>query len=113
MPFSPFIALLSGALLAATGQVLLKLGADGAVDLRHFLNLRIASGLFAYLLGTVLWIWSLSRVPLSVAYGFTAFTFVLVYAASAFVIGERLTLMTYAGLGLVLLGFALLSLAPR
>ncbi len=107
------LALLVGSLLAAAGQLLLKLGADNVAALRGFLNPRVGAGLAAYVFGTVLWIWSLSKIPLNVAYGFTALTFVLVFAGSGFFLGERFSSWTYLGLGLVLAGFLCLSLAPR
>jgi multidrug transporter EmrE-like cation transporter len=113
LALTPMVALLAGSLLGATGQVLLKLGADGAVQLDDFLNPTVAAGLAVYGLGTILWIWALSRVPLNVAYAFTALTFLLVYMASAFVIGERLPLLACLGLIFVISGFALLALAPR
>lgn len=110
---SPMVALFAGSLLGATGQVLLKLGADGAVELRDFINPKLIGGLAAYGIGTLLWIWALSRVPLNVAYAFTALTFLLVYVASAFVIGERLPGVAYVGLAFVMSGFAVLAFASR
>jgi undecaprenyl phosphate-alpha-L-ara4N flippase subunit ArnE len=110
---TPLTALFAGSFLGAIGQVLLKLGADGATRLPDYLNLKLASGLAAYGIGTLLWIWALSRVPLNLAYAFTALTFLLVYLASVLVIGERLPTLSYVGLALVLSGFLLLSFGPR
>jgi undecaprenyl phosphate-alpha-L-ara4N flippase subunit ArnE len=105
------LALLLGALLGALGQVFLKLGATGASSFDQFVNTKIAAGLIFYAVGTGLWVWSLSRVPLSVAYGFTALTFVLVFAASVFIVGERVGGQTLAGLAAVLFGFILIATA--
>ena len=105
------IALLLGAVLGASGQVFLKLGATGAYSLGQFVNIRIVVGLLLYAFGTALWIWSLSKVPLSVAYGFTALTFVLVFTASAVIVGERVGGQTLVGLLAVLLGFLLIATA--
>lgn len=113
MNLPPMIALLLGSLLAATGQLFFKIGANGASQPHDFVNLRIASGLAAYTLGTVLWIWALSKVPLNVAYGFTALTFVLVFAGSGLFLRESFSPSTYVGLALVLAGFFCLTLAPR
>ena len=107
---SPFVALAASSLLAAGGQVIMKIGATGASDLSDFINLRVAAGLAAYGLSTVLWIWALSKVPLNIAYGFTAMTFLLVFAASGIVLREAFSLWTYLGVALVLAGFLCLSL---
>ncbi|NBP36614.1 MAG: hypothetical protein EBV01_14635 [Betaproteobacteria bacterium] len=102
------LALFLSSLLGATGQVLLKLGAANATLAVDYLNPRTAIGLLFYGIGTVLWIWSLTRLPLKVAYGFTALTFALVYLASYFVLGERFSTQTLVGVGTVLLGFMIL-----
>jgi drug/metabolite transporter (DMT)-like permease len=106
----PMIALLIGSCLAAVGQLCLKAGATGAVRLTDFLNARLAIGLSAYAVGTLVWIWALSRVPLSVAYAFTALTFVLVFLGSNQILGERMSLTTILGLLAILLGFLLVAL---
>lgn len=113
MTVSPLLALIASSLFAAVGQVILKIGASAATEPGHFLNLRIAAGLTAYGLSTVLWIWALSRVPLNIAYGFTALTFLLVFAASGLVLKEIFSLWTYIGLGLVLAGFLCLTVPTR
>jgi multidrug transporter EmrE-like cation transporter len=107
------LTLFCASLLAAFGQLLLKLGADGGHSISDFLNSRIVLGLASYSLSTIFWIWALSKAPLSVAYAFTALTFVLVYFASSWVLGERLPLVAVLGIGCVVLGFVLLALAPR
>lgn len=107
---SPFVALTASSLLAAGGQVMMKLGATGASNMTDFLNFRIASGLTAYGVSTALWIWALSKVPLNIAYGFTALTFLIVFVASGAVLRESFSLWIYLGLTLVLGGFLCLAL---
>jgi multidrug transporter EmrE-like cation transporter len=106
----PMIALLVAACLAAIGQLCLKAGATGAVRPTDFMNARLAVGLAAYAAGTLVWIWALSKVPLSIAYGFTALTFVLVFLGSGQILGEKISLTTGAGLLAILFGFLLVAL---
>jgi multidrug transporter EmrE-like cation transporter len=96
-----------GSLCAAAGQVLLKLGASGRTSPLEFMNLRIAGGLAFYLLGTVAWIYGLSKVNLTVVYAFTALTFVLVYMAGFWLLDERIAVRGWVGIGFVLAGLLL------
>jgi drug/metabolite transporter (DMT)-like permease len=100
--------LIASTLCAALGQILFKAGARHAETLPEFLNLWIFSGLFAYAIGTLLWIYALSRAPLTVAYPFTALTFALVYLAGALLFGEPVALKTLAGVALILGGLFLI-----
>ena len=70
--------LLAASLAAACGQLLFKVGAQHKTHAVEFLNGPIGLGLLLYLLGTMLWIYVLSKEKLVVVYGFTALTFVLV-----------------------------------
>lgn len=100
----PSVYLVLGSVLGAAGQVLLKTGADGATSLKDYANLRILLGLGCYALGTALWLLALARLPLSKVYSFTALTFVLVYIASIYVLGERLSVALATGVLLVFAG---------
>jgi drug/metabolite transporter (DMT)-like permease len=105
---SPVPLLLLAAVLAATGQVLFKIGAPAGASPLALLNPIIATGLICYALGTLLWLVALSRTTLMVAYPFTALTFVLVYLAAIFVLHEKLTLVGAIGSGLVWAGLVVL-----
>lgn len=109
MASSYTLVMIASTLCAALGHVLLKMGAHRAETLSHFLNAWILIGLFAYGVGTLLWIYALSRMPLTVAYPFTALTFALVYLAGVFLFGEPVTPRTMAGLALILGGLFLIS----
>lgn len=99
------------AICGAIGQVFLKLGANGAVQVSSFINVRLLGGLALYGLSTVLWILALSKWPLTRVYPFTALTFVLVYVASAFVLREPVTMPVIMGAGLVLIGLVVITTA--
>lgn len=102
---------LLASLLASAGQIFLKLGADGAVGLADYMNMRIAFGFALYGVGTIIWVMALSKLPLSKVYPFTVLTFVLVYAASFVVLGERITVQVLAGALLVLAGLVVITTA--
>jgi drug/metabolite transporter (DMT)-like permease len=101
--------LIAGTILAAIGQVAFKVGATGRDSLLSFLNGWIAFGLTTYALGTILWIFALSKVNLTLVYPFTALTFVLVYAAGVLLLGESTSPKQLFGVGLVLLGLYLIT----
>jgi drug/metabolite transporter (DMT)-like permease len=106
-----WVFLVSGALLAAAGQLLLKIGVTGAAHVADYLNARVAAGLGCYLLGTVFWLMALARLPLSRAYPFTILTFVLVYGGSLWILGERMSASLMIGIVLVLLGLVVVMIS--
>jgi multidrug transporter EmrE-like cation transporter len=101
---SSYAFLLAAALCAAAGQVLFKLGATNRASLLAFINPPIIGGGALYFLGAALWVVALSKLPLSAAYPFTVLTFVLVYLASIFLLGERPAPTALFGVALVLAG---------
>jgi undecaprenyl phosphate-alpha-L-ara4N flippase subunit ArnE len=98
-----------GSVLAAVGQIFLKLGASGAVAFTSYLNWRVAVGMSCYVLGALAWLVALSRLPLSRVYPFTILTFVLVYVASVFILGERMTATLLVGVVFVLVGLLIVN----
>ena len=103
--------LLAGTLLAALGQLMFKVGATGRDTLAGFINVSILGGLTAYGLGTLLWIYALSKAPLTLVYPFTALTFVIVYLLGIFWLGESTSTRALLGVALVLVGLLLISTA--
>ena len=106
------LLLLAASFSAAAGQVLFKFGAHGHVRPLDFLNLPIVAGLVFYVLGTGIWIYVLSYEKLTNVYAFTALTFVLVYLAGVFLIGEKIALSAFIGIVLVLAGLYLIVAQP-
>jgi drug/metabolite transporter (DMT)-like permease len=109
---SHLLAVLCASMIAA-GQVLFKLTAD-AIRLTgtpwHAAPLMTAAlALAIYGLATLLWIMLLQHVPLSRAYPYMALSFVLVAAASALLLGERIGVGQMAGFGLIVAGFLVVA----
>jgi drug/metabolite transporter (DMT)-like permease len=107
MSFQVVIALMTSALLAAAGQVCLKIGARDFKSLASLVNWITATGLSLYFLGLLLWIYGLSKAPLHVVYPFTMLTFVVVAAASVVFLGERPSPISICGWVVILIGVAL------
>jgi len=106
----PLITLVASVVLAASGQLLLKLGATGPVRTLEFVNLQLVTGLVCYAAGAVLWIYALSVAPLYLVYPFTMVTFVLVGAGSYFILGEQPGALSIAGWLVTLVGISLITL---
>lgn len=107
MPPSTFFLLSGGAVCAASGTLLLKMGATGRSELAAFINLWVLAGLAVYALGVGLWILAMSREPLSVVYPFTALSFVLVLVGAVIFQNERPSLVNLVGIAVVLAGIGL------
>jgi drug/metabolite transporter (DMT)-like permease len=97
--------------LIAAGQMLFKVAAaqwriDGWswATMRGFLSPAMVSALFLYGLTTILWVFILHAVPLSVAYPIYALVFVLVPVAAHFLFGEPWSWNTLVGGGIIMLG---------
>jgi drug/metabolite transporter (DMT)-like permease len=107
----PLLLVLLGSILAAAGQVFLKLGADGVVRWPEYLNVRVFGGFALYGVGSILWVVALSKWPLSRVYPFTVFTFVLVYLASFALLGEKIGAQVVTGAALVIAGLVVIVTA--
>ena len=105
--FRYYMCLLVATFLAAGGQILFKMGVSGRTALMDYVNLPLAAGLASYGVGTILWLFALSRLPLKVVYPFTALTFVLVYAGAVWILGEKLSMRGVFGIGLVMVGLSM------
>lgn len=98
-----YLLFLSSA-MAAAGQLLFKLGASrGGWEIIK--SPVLWAGGACYFISTVLWIYALSKVDLSVVYPFTALTFVMVFILCFLVLHEAATPMKLLGLCLILGGF--------
>ncbi|MDL2260597.1 EamA family transporter [Deltaproteobacteria bacterium OttesenSCG-928-K17] len=107
-----YLCLFCSSASAAVGQILLKLGADmGGWEILR--SPKFWLGGFCYFISFVLWVFALSKVDLSIAYPFTALTFILVFIMSFCVLGEQPSALKLAGLFLILSGFMVLFKAGR
>ena len=109
------LLILAAIVFSVVGQLFLKAGAQqlsglGRTDflLAAARDLRVMSGLAAWIASTLCWLFVLRVAPLSRAYGLTSLTYVLIFLASVFLYGEQVRRMHVAGTVLIVLGIAFL-----
>jgi drug/metabolite transporter (DMT)-like permease len=118
----PIVLLLLSVAGASLGQILFKKGVilTGEVTFRGSLSAELIrlvfnpvvfSGLMLYVVSTILWLAALSKTTLSFAYPFTALTFILVMLSSRMVFLESIPPLRYLGIGLIVAGILLSSVA--
>ncbi|MCD7111567.1 transporter [Rhizobium sp. DKSPLA3] len=115
--YSPalWLGLTGTPLMIAMGQVLFKLssrttgefGLGGIVAL--LLNPLMIAALAVYGIGTLVWIFVLKSVPLTIAYSFMALTFCFVPLLASVFLGETLTLRTAIGAALLIGGMIVIN----
>lgn len=107
-------------LLAAGGQILMKLGVMrlGPLEIpgnivsmatRMILNPGILAGLFVYGVSAFLWVIVLSKVELSYAYPMIAGGYVVVALLSWIIFHDQITPMRIAALVIIVMGVILLG----
>ena len=104
------LTLLCVALLAA-GQMLFKVAAaqwriDGWTwtTVRSFLSPALLVALLLYAVATVLWVFILRTVPLSLAFSVYALVFLLVPLLAHLLFGESLSMKTLIGAAVIVVG---------
>ena len=116
-----FALLMTGVLLNAAAQLLLKAGTNAVgafefnrenivpVGLKLALEPHILGGMLCYSVSLVVWILGLSRVPVSVAYPMLSIGYVLNAVIAWHLFGESLTAQKLLGIGFIVLGVVLVT----
>ena len=116
-----FSLLVTGVLLNAGAQLLLKAGTNRigefafSMDNLVPIGTRIASsppilaGLACYVVSVVVWILALSRVPVSVAYPMLSIGYVVNALAAWWLFGESLGMQKLLGIGFIVIGVFLVA----
>jgi len=105
-----WVGLIGTPLLIASGQVLFKMtsATAGELSLRNlialFLNPVLIAALLLYGVGTIIWIYVLKAVPLTMAYSFMGLTFCFVPLLAQAFLGEALTLRYAIGAACIIAG---------
>lgn len=100
--------------LNSTGQILFKAARVAQPDaslLSLFLQVETWGGLFIYGLSAVCWLWVLSRASLSLVYPILSLSFPIVVCLSAVLFSEPILPMSWAGVGVIVVGVSLLGRA--
>jgi multidrug transporter EmrE-like cation transporter len=116
-----FALVLTGVLLNAVAQLLLKAGAGALADIelkpanalaiasRVAFNWPIIAGLGCYAISVVVWILALARVEVSVAYPMLSIGYVFNAVAAWYLFNEGLGPMRMAGIGVIIIGVWLVA----
>jgi multidrug transporter EmrE-like cation transporter len=122
MNLSTFAFIISGVLLNAVAQVLLKAGTNalgGAIHLtmsnafetfvRVATQLPILGGLACYALSLVVWIMGLSRTDVSIAYPMLSLGYVVAAVGAWVFLGESIPPQRLLGIAVILIGVVVLA----
>jgi multidrug transporter EmrE-like cation transporter len=122
MNLTTFGFIISGVLLNAVAQVLLKAGTNalgGAIHLtmsnafetfiRVVTQLPILGGLACYALSLVVWIMGLSRTDVTIAYPMLSLGYVVAAAGAWLFLGEAVSPQRMLAIAVIMVGVALLA----
>ena len=121
MTIAAFAMLMTGVLLNAGAQLLLKAATNvlGVITLTRDTwpdtLVRIATqgyfvmGGLLYVLSVFVWILGLSRVPVSIAYPLLSVGYIVNAIAAHFLFGEAVTLTRWTGIGFIVIGVWLVA----
>jgi multidrug transporter EmrE-like cation transporter len=121
MTAAAFAFLLTGVLLNAGAQLLLKAGTnamgvitltrDNWLDtvLRMAMQAPFVLGALCYVLSLFVWILGLSRVPVSVAYPLLSVGYIINAIAAHYLFGEAVTMTRWLGIGFIVVGVWLVA----
>ena len=101
----PVAFILASVAVSTSAHVFLKVGAGRlGVGLQGWANGWLFAGAAAHGLALVLWIFALSRAPLSYAYPFIAIGFVATNLVAAHMLGEPVPIERWMGVALICAG---------
>jgi multidrug transporter EmrE-like cation transporter len=121
MTWSGFWFLITGVLLNAVAQLLLKAGTNvlGVITLtrdnwfaefgRMALERHFIGGVICYGVSLIVWILGLSRVPVSIAYPMLSLGYVVNAVAAYYLFGEDLSAARWLGIGFIIIGVWLVA----
>ena len=121
MTSTAFLMLMTGVLLNAGAQLLLKAGTNvlGVITLtrenwwdtlwRMGTQGYFVVGVACYMVSLVVWIMGLSRVPVSIAYPMLSLGYVINAVAAHYLFGEAVTVSRWLGIGFIVLGVWLVA----
>jgi multidrug transporter EmrE-like cation transporter len=119
MSLNSLLLVITSVSLSAIAQMSFKHGMNQLqIDQQANLLVKVVSILFSpfvfgglalYGVGTILWLFALKQLDLSLAYPFVGLSFVMVFALSIFVLGEPLHLNRLIGSLIIVVGIIFLA----
>ena len=105
MSLVSFAFILTGVLLNAGAQLLLKAGTNARpLGIALAIEPHILAGLACYVVSVVVWVIGLSKVPVSIAYPMLSIGYVVNAIAAYYLLGEQVTPLRFAGIGVIIVG---------
>lgn len=106
MPIKYIVLTILNSAITIFGQVLWKMAVmrTEGYTYRLLINPYVISGVLAYGLSTVLWLYILSKIPFSIAYALTSTTYAFSLFAGYYIFHEAITLYKITGTVLILIG---------
>lgn len=112
-----FLLILLNTLLLVIGQFLWKFGmTKRTYDFGSTLGIikllvspHILGGLILYGIATIIWLFILSKVPLSIAYPLQSIAYLITIFGAYFIFGEQITIWKIAGVLLIMLGVSMIG----
>ena len=116
-----FSLLMTGVLLNAGAQLLLKAGTNsvgvfefsrdniGPIGWKLATEPHIVGGLGCYVISVVVWIMALSRVEVSIAYPLLSVGYVVNALAAWYLFGEAVTLTRLLGIAIIIVGVCVVT----
>lgn len=118
-----FALIFTGVMLNAAAQILLKAGTNAVghfefsaenilpIGLKLVSEWHIIVALSCYVIGVVVWILALSRVPVSIAFPMLSMAYVVNAIAAWYLLGEAFNPIKLVGMGVIILGVVIISRA--
>jgi multidrug transporter EmrE-like cation transporter len=105
-----FLYIAVAVLLGTAAQLFLKAGTNATpVGLELAFEPRILAGAGCYAVSLVVWILALSKIPVSIAYPMVSLGFALNALLAWWLLGEAVTPMRMAGIGIIIVGVVLVA----
>ena len=123
LTYIQILQLVSFTFLMSLGQILFKktalsislsMGSNSSLGLIEGIIKALSvpwlyMALCVYALATVFWLYLLQRIPLSLAYPFSAFAMVIVPIVAVLIFGERLTWSYWVGVLFIIIGIFIIA----
>ena len=121
MNLATFGFLITGVLLNAVAQILLKLGTKAvgeihltmdnwfSIALKVATQLPIIGGLSCYVLSVVVWIIALSRADVSMAYPMLSLGYIVTALGAWYFFGEVISIQRIVAMAVILVGVAMMA----
>jgi len=113
----PYLAITINIILMSIGQLFFKQSAvfvnnNSNLNLitRYLLNPWFYGAIFFFGISTLLWVYILTTMKISIAYPILSISYILIAIGAFYFFGEKLSLINIAGIFLIMCGVSLVSL---